>query len=55
MLALCALLYDVNPEKICNFFTKSVTAAKVLMVSELFFAHFAWDTWLTLVTSFKQI
>jgi hypothetical protein len=38
-----------------NFFTKFITAFKVLVVPELFFAQFERGKWLTLVTSFKQI
>jgi hypothetical protein len=39
----------------CNFFTKLFTASEVLVVPELFFAHFERGVWLTLVTCFKQI
>jgi hypothetical protein len=38
----------VKPEEMCNFFTKFISASKVLVVPDLFF-------WLTLITIFREI
>jgi hypothetical protein len=46
---------NIKHGKMCNFFTKFISASKVLVVAELFFAHFERGMWMTLVTSFKQI
>jgi hypothetical protein len=54
-LHLFTVLCNVKPKKMCKFYTKFITASKVLVVPELFFAHFERGMWLTLVTSFKQI